>query len=230
MVMKFVEGEQLGIAVRQTDEQRLPEALARRLFRSLLMALDHIHRKRIIHRDVKPENVLVTEDFADLKLIDFNIGRYLLDGGALSPNCTPAYAPPEIRRGVAPAEAADIWGAGLCLCVMLTGQCAVHEGKVDTSRCEASDACRGVLASCLASNHLMRPAAMTLLEEEWVQGCNEDLPSPQLVSRRNSWPTAKSPSSSSPSRGPQSVNRGYSSSSPTAALVQTGPLKTSPSF
>lgn len=169
LVMGFFAGDTLGIAVQGSKGKRLLEGTARKLFTDLLQALDHLHQHRIVHRDVKPENVLVSHDLTHVQLIDFNIARYLPEGGALSPNCTRAYAAPEVREGGSPpSEASDIWGAGLCLYMMLAGQCNVSKGKVDLSRCMASAACMFTLGQCLAPEPSMRPAAMTILQTPWV--------------------------------------------------------------
>jgi len=110
-----------------------------------------------------------------LKLIDFNISRYLPDGGALSPNCTQAFAAPEVRKGGSPSEASDIWGAGLCLNMMLSGRCPYWDGRHDVPANSfelpyLSEPCRATLKQCLALDHSMRPAAMTLLRAAWVCG------------------------------------------------------------
>jgi serine/threonine protein kinase len=169
LVMNLYKGDALGAVVKNQVDRRLPESTACRLFGALLQALDHLHQHRIVHRDVKPENVLVSDDLKVLQLIDFNLARYLPEGGALSPNCTPAYAAPEVRKGGAPSEAADIWGAGLCLCMMLSGQCSVQHCKVQVDGIAASGACMAILLSCLKEEHSMRPAAMTLLTTDWVR-------------------------------------------------------------
>lgn len=164
-------------AGRPLDEAglKLPEAQAHRLFVQLLEVLNYLHQQRVVHRDVKPQNVMVSTDLNTLQLLDFNIARYLPDGGALSPNCTPAYAPPEVVMGGSVSEASDIWGAGLCLHMMLCGVCPSVSMKEGNIKLKASDlaqntqACKDVAKQCLEIDHSMRPAAMTLLQTAWVR-------------------------------------------------------------
>jgi serine/threonine protein kinase len=179
IAMPFFDGESLLSTVRRLPDKRMPEERAHPLFEELLKALDYLHGCRIVHRDVKPENVLIKRDVTDtgspmLQLIDFNISRYLPEGGALSPNCTPQYAAPEVRMGGSPSEASDIWGAGLCLCMMLSGHCprveVVQSGPVLDGRelFSASAPCQLMVQQCLVLDHSMRPAAMTLLQSTWI--------------------------------------------------------------
>jgi serine/threonine protein kinase len=180
IAMPFFDGESLFSTVRSLPLKRFPEKQAHSLFQELLSALDYLHGCRIVHRDVKPENVLIRRDLTDislplLKLIDFNIARYLPEGGALSPHCTPQYAAPEIRMGGSPSEASDIWGAGLCLCMLLSGHCPrievgaagpLLDGKENLN---VSAPCRLLIQKCLAIELSMRPAAMMLLQYTWVK-------------------------------------------------------------
>jgi serine/threonine protein kinase len=172
LVLSLCVGDQLGIAVRRTKEKRLSEGVARKSFAALLQALDYLHQRRILHRDIKPENVMVSEDFAVLKLIDFNIAR-LSDGGSLSPNTS--LSAPEVRIGCSPSEVTDIWGAGVCLCFMLSGQCPRVDMQSNTvsfnstHMTRVSEPCTSILRQCLAMDHKMRPAAMTLLQAGWAQ-------------------------------------------------------------
>lgn len=174
LVLSYFDGNQLNTAVSNAACKQFSELTSHRLFVSLLQALHHLHENRIVHRDVKPENVMVSSDLCDLRLVDFNISRYLPEGEALSPNCTPAYAAPEVRRGGSPSEASDIWGAGLCLCLMLSGKCPqvdsrVQQVSVKDSRLAAiSESCRKTLWRCLTLEESARPAAMSLLQTPWV--------------------------------------------------------------
>ncbi|HKH94711.1 MAG TPA: serine/threonine-protein kinase, partial [Gemmatimonadaceae bacterium] len=70
--MPLVQGESLGD--RLTRERQLPVADAVRIVREVALALDHAHRHGVVHRDVKPQNILLTEDGQTL-LADFGIAR-----------------------------------------------------------------------------------------------------------------------------------------------------------
>jgi len=90
----------------------------------MLCALEFIHSKKIIHRDVKPQNLLINRK-NELKLCDFGLARSLyIPGGQLSLEViTQWYRPPEILVGITEyTEAVDIWSAGCVVVEMITGQ------------------------------------------------------------------------------------------------------------
>lgn len=101
----------------------MTECTAKPLFRMLLKALDYLHCKRVLHRDVKGDNILVSHDDTELWLADFNTAHHLLAGGSLTMTGTWEYSPPEvIVEGESASEKADVWGAGLCGYLMLKGK------------------------------------------------------------------------------------------------------------
>jgi len=173
LVMNLFAGYDLPEVLSRSETRFLPEQTACTLFRLLVDALDHLHSCEILHRDVKPENLMVSEDFSDVQLIDFNVANCKADSEPLTPHCSPLYAPPEVFDGEAPAEPADIWGAGLCLLMMLTGECNVHKGKVNSRAYlfQSSEVCKDVLKSCLSLDPSDRPDASTLLATAWLNAC-----------------------------------------------------------
>ncbi len=124
LAMEFVDGESLAELVR-TRAFSQPEAYPRAL--GLLLqamdALETVHRAGIVHRDVKPENFLVSNE-GRLKLMDFGIARG--EGLKITTTAafmgTPGYAAPELLTGGDPSEATDRWSLALIACEMLTGR------------------------------------------------------------------------------------------------------------
>ncbi|KAF8271669.1 kinase-like domain-containing protein [Lactarius quietus] len=91
----------------------------------LLIALEHIHSKRVVHRDIKPENVFIDVD-GHVVLGDFGLARKLGAGqDTISSNemfGTPAYTPPEVFAGRPYGREVDIWAFGVMLYELITGK------------------------------------------------------------------------------------------------------------
>jgi len=125
-VMEYVEGEPITL---YCDRQRLSVAARVRLLRQVCAAVQHAHQNLVVHRDLKPGNILVTGD-GTVKLLDFGIARLLREGegseqlpqtqgGMMA--FTPDYASPEQFRGLPVAPASDIYALGVIACELLAG-------------------------------------------------------------------------------------------------------------
>lgn len=131
IVMELVQGEPLsaiiarGVASRPTPGSPcLPFALAWHYFAQLLGALAAVHQLGILHRDVKPANVLVRSDGV-VKLTDFGIARIPAEGAAATGGIAPgtgAYMSPEAVQGKDLDPRSDLYSAGIVLYEMLVGQ------------------------------------------------------------------------------------------------------------
>ncbi len=122
LVMEHVEGLPID---KFCDQARLDVAGRLRLFLDVCDAVSHAHRSLIVHRDIKPGNIMVTSDGVP-KLLDFGIARLALDGRAdhgPGPHrmMTPFYASPEVVRGGQVTTSADVYALGVLLHELLTG-------------------------------------------------------------------------------------------------------------
>jgi DNA-binding SARP family transcriptional activator len=128
-VSPFFQGETLR--ERLCREGRLPLDAARDIARGVGSALDYAHQQGILHRDIRPENILLAGDQA--LVMNFGLARAL--DAAASPNLTltgmlvgtPAYMSPEEARGEPLDSRSDLYGLGCVFHEMITGQ-PVHSG------------------------------------------------------------------------------------------------------
>ena len=103
---------------KQFDEERAKFYAA-----EILLALDFLHKKHIIYRDIKPENILLDAD-GHVKLTDFGLAKMLNNhkGEGTNTFCgTDEYIAPEVIKGEEYNNSVDIWGLGILLYEMLTG-------------------------------------------------------------------------------------------------------------
>ncbi|WKY02414.1 hypothetical protein Q1695_016012 [Nippostrongylus brasiliensis] len=106
--------------------RRLSERQSARLIKGLTEALTYLHDNSIVHRDVKPENLLLytaPHGEFELKLADFGLATELPeDGGKLTVICgTPTYVASEVIQETGYDEKVDVWATGVILYVMLCG-------------------------------------------------------------------------------------------------------------
>jgi serine/threonine protein kinase len=122
IVMEFVHGRALKDVIADSSYDRYE--LARKTAISMLRALSVAHRRGIVHRDVKPGNILVADD-GTIKLTDFGLAHIVdsptvtMQGAVLG---TPAYMAPEQIRGDAVDERTDLFSLGATLVEVVTGE------------------------------------------------------------------------------------------------------------
>ncbi len=123
IVMEYVDGVTLKQLIQQRG--RIPWETAVPLAIQIGLALDHAHRNGIIHRDIKPHNILITKEMT-AKVADFGIARaatantITVTGGAALGSVH--YFSPEQARGTIVGEKSDIYSLGILLYEMLTGK------------------------------------------------------------------------------------------------------------
>lgn len=122
IAMEYVDGPDLKAYLRRVG--RLEPADAERIALQVCEALEYAHRQGIIHRDVKPQNILLAPD-GSVKVADFGIARALATSTITQPGMvmgTVHYLSPEQARGAAVGRGSDVYALGVVLFEMLTGR------------------------------------------------------------------------------------------------------------
>ena len=122
IVMEFVEGESLKELIRREGPLSVGQTVD--IGSQILAALSYAHQKGLVHRDVKPQNILVGGD-GQIKVADFGIARAADDPQHTAAGvvlATAQYCSPEQASGKPASAAADIYAAGVVLYEMLTGR------------------------------------------------------------------------------------------------------------
>ena len=129
LMMEYIEGKSLDVYIKENGTMK--ESEANKFLLMLIKAVNELHSKGIAHRDIKPQNILITED-KKIKLIDFNISKKMKERGSGSEDAnekfkwvfftqisSPMYAAPEISSLDCYTESIDIWGIGVAYAEML---------------------------------------------------------------------------------------------------------------
>ncbi|XP_063800114.1 serine/threonine-protein kinase 33 isoform X2 [Pseudophryne corroboree] len=195
LVMELCEGGELqGILERRTH---LRESETRHVIHSLASAIAYLHKKDVVHRDLKLENILVKsneqaddeEMILNIKVTDF--GLAVQKGGVGSENMlqstcgTPIYMAPEVINAHDYSQQCDIWSIGVIMYMLLSGNPPfmgsseeklfqhIKRGKLkfsDPVWDAVSDAAKDVLQKLLRVDPADRITANELLDDPWITG------------------------------------------------------------
>lgn len=131
LVMDYVDGEPLGDLIIQQGRFKPDRAL--HIIRQVLLALEHAHELGVVHRDLKPDNIMVLDPGGEVettKILDFGIAKILEDSGEENKPLTvagtvfgtPEYLSPEQAAGEPADFRADLYTVGVILYELLTGK------------------------------------------------------------------------------------------------------------
>ena len=129
IVMEYICGDLLGYIRKRA---KISEPTAKIIFKQIIKGLQYIHKKKIVHRDIKLDNVLI--DLTNtVKICDFGVCRILQPGDIMYEHCgTPAYIAPEIFKDEGyEGFSCDIWSAGVTLYYMLAGVQPFKASKIE---------------------------------------------------------------------------------------------------
>jgi hypothetical protein len=127
LVMALVEGTDLHLLLKQVGKPGLDLALAIEYTRQACEALEYVHSQQIVHRDVKPHNLVLSKD--GIILVDFGIARLLEDEDEDEGTAgigTPRYMAPEVFAGGSVSARSDVFGLAATLWTLITGSPPVY--------------------------------------------------------------------------------------------------------
>ncbi len=130
VVTEYAQGELFDIL---QDDQRLPEATVQQIAKQLVKALHYLHSNRIIHRDMKPQNVLIGAN-GRIKLCDFGFARAMSNNTMVltSIKGTPLYMSPELVKEQPYDATSDLWSLGIILYELYVGQPPFYTNSIYT--------------------------------------------------------------------------------------------------
>ena len=183
IIMENIAGGDLLTYVKKRS--KLSEKISKYIFKQLLLAINYIHSKNIVHRDIKLDNVLIDLN-NNIKLCDFGVGKMVHEKEVLSDQCgTPAYIAPEIlvNKGYN-GFGVDVWSSGVVLYTMLSGNVPFKANNLNdlqnmiiTGSFQEingiSKECNDLLHKLLQINPKKRITVEEALNHPWLKG-NED--------------------------------------------------------
>ncbi|KZT01973.1 Pkinase-domain-containing protein [Laetiporus sulphureus 93-53] len=193
MVFEYVNGGQMLDYI--ISHGRLRERVARKFARQIGSALDYCHKNNVVHRDLKIENILISQT-GNIKIIDFGLSNLYDPASHLSTFCGSLYfaAPELLNAKVYTGPEVDVWSFGVVLYVLVCGKVpfddqsmpALH-AKIKRGLVEypvwLSAECKHLLTRMLVTNPVNRASLTEVLSHPWmVRGFNGP-PDSHLVHR-----------------------------------------------
>ncbi|KAG5684317.1 hypothetical protein PVAND_013552 [Polypedilum vanderplanki] len=185
LVMEYVNnGEVFEYLVKNG---RMKENIARQKFRQIVSAVQYLHSKKIIHRDLKAENLLLDQNL-DVKIVDFGFSNMYAEGNKMDTYCgSPPYAAPELFQGKKyDGPEVDVWSLGVILYTLVSGSLPfdgstlrelrerVIRGKYRIPFYLSTD-CEALLKKFLALNPLKRYPLEQIMKDKWMNLNEEEL-------------------------------------------------------
>jgi serine/threonine protein kinase len=133
VAMELVKGQPLYTIMTQQCPHGFPEDCVRHIMAETIMVIDHLHKRNIIYRDLKLENILLTET-GNIKLIDLGYAKLLIDihtEKAWSKLGTPEYMAPEMLDETGHSFHVDLWALGIIIFELLTTATPFVAGSIE---------------------------------------------------------------------------------------------------
>eukprot|EP01129_Flabellula_baltica_P017016 TRINITY_DN929_c0_g1_i4.p1 TRINITY_DN929_c0_g1~~TRINITY_DN929_c0_g1_i4.p1 ORF type:complete len:602 (+),score=118.05 TRINITY_DN929_c0_g1_i4:28-1806(+) len=182
IVLELAKSELFDFVV---ERDHLSEDQTREIIKQLLKGVDHMHRRGVAHRDLKLENILVTDlEKLTIKISDFGLSKEFSKSQLLTACGTPEYVAPEVLLSKPYDQSADIWSIGVITYMLLSGCPPFYGADQDTifSRIlhvnfhfsipifkEISNEAKSFISALLVYNPDRRPTARQCLSAPWFR-------------------------------------------------------------
>mmetsp|Transcript_29140 Transcript_29140/g.59714 ORF Transcript_29140/g.59714 Transcript_29140/m.59714 type:complete len:353 (-) Transcript_29140:195-1253(-) len=181
MIMEYIEGGSVSDLL-EREGGHLGEKETATLVEDILKGLQYLHSKNVVHKDLKPSNLLFDSRTRKVKIGDITVASEERTGGVIVPVGTPVFLAPEVVRTGSHVAASDIWSVGCCALQMLSGTLPWHEednrfaamfkignGQAPQIPHHVSRAAKSFMEDCFQADPAERPSAEDLLEHPFVQ-------------------------------------------------------------
>ncbi|XP_076146249.1 serine/threonine-protein kinase 17A [Alosa pseudoharengus] len=193
LVLEFAAGGEIFNQCVAERDEAFKEGDVKRLLRQILEGVAFLHRKNVVHLDLKPQNILLTSDspLGDIKIVDFGLSRMVSSSQEIREIMgTPEYVAPEILNYEPISTATDMWSIGVLAYVMLTGispflgddkqETFLNISQINVSYAEEELECLDKAAihfikSLLLKDPEERATAEECLQHHWLQQLPEVL-------------------------------------------------------
>ncbi|OHS97671.1 CAMK family protein kinase [Tritrichomonas foetus] len=169
------------------NKKKLSEEEAKGFLFQIVDALKYCHSLGVVHRDMKPENILFDPE-NNLKITDFGFSRFSDPNGLVNTSCgSPCYASPEILMGIPyDGSKSDIWSTGIILYAMVTGQLPwtkknqaqlfeqIKNGEYKIPNFLSSE-CQNLISSMICVDPSKRLSATQVLQHPFLHGVSDRL-------------------------------------------------------
>merc|ERR1711934_312287 len=212
-----------------SEQGPLPETLTKDLFKQILQTIMGCHKRGIVHRDIKDENILIDLKTFKTKVIDFGSGDYIEDKVYQRFSGTRVYSPPEwINLRAYRPEGLTVWSLGVLLYDMVCGdvpfECDAQISRAQlmwSPKLKLSVEVKNLITGCLKVNTEERLTLADLTSHPWLMG--KTIPGTSVTRARNTEllfpPTERNQASySSSASSASSTSSAYSSDSSSDSL------------
>ncbi|CAD8106119.1 unnamed protein product [Paramecium sonneborni] len=186
LVFEYCENGDLDAYIRKYSPNGiLPEEEVRRIVQQLALALQQMYKLRIVHRDLKLANILVSKNF-QIKLADFGFAKYMEDDQYLTSYCgTPLTMAPEILQRKQYNEKCDVWSVGVIIYQMIYGKspfippkggnindliAIINKGDLQFPDLLITTKLKELLLQMLQQDFKKRISFRDFFEHSWLQG------------------------------------------------------------